>query len=222
MARTQRITLTGRAHTYTVLGQDHLPIAPVTEYLQFLRDDQASPNTLRAYAAGLAAWWNLLEETNTGWTDVTTALFGEFLTYLRTGDLPGTSRIGPPAVWLSAASVQQRAAAVLSFYRYHAHAHNLDAPYQRLYGTLGKPGRARYIPLLAGVGRPCANHGRSTGYEAETPAAHRCCYQSRYAQFWTCVLCRTAVGNGAGHRRRCAIGCCSRCWPRPGCEWVRH
>ncbi|MBN7448369.1 site-specific integrase, partial [Mycobacteroides abscessus] len=128
MARTQRITLTGRAHTYTVLGQDHLPIAPVTEYLQFLRDDQASPNTLRAYAAGLAAWWNLLEETNTGWTDVTTALFGEFLTYLRTGDLPGTSRIGPPAVWLSAASVQQRAAAVLSFYRYHAHAHNLDAP----------------------------------------------------------------------------------------------
>ncbi|MGC7327310.1 site-specific integrase, partial [Mycobacteroides abscessus subsp. abscessus] len=76
MARTQRITLTGRAHTYTVLGQDHLPIAPVTEYLQFLRDDQASPNTLRAYAAGLAAWWNLLEETNTGWTDVTTALFG--------------------------------------------------------------------------------------------------------------------------------------------------
>ncbi|MFT9526352.1 tyrosine-type recombinase/integrase [Mycobacteroides abscessus subsp. abscessus] len=154
MARTQRITLAGRAPTYTVLGQDHLPIAPVSEYLQFLRDDQASPNTLRAYAAGLAAWWNLLEETNTEWTDVTTALFGEFLTYLRTGDLPGTSRIGPPAVWLSGASVQQRAAAVLSFYRYHAHAHHLDAPYQRLYGTLGKRGRSRYIPLLAGVGRP--------------------------------------------------------------------
>lgn len=154
MARVQRITLTGTADTYTVLGSDHLPIGPVAEFLQFLRDDQASPHTLRAYAAGLAAWWDVLEHTATVWTEISTALFGEFLTYLRTGDLPGSVRIGPPGVWLSASSVQQRAAAVLSFYRYHAHAHGLDAPYQRLYGTLGKRGRSRYIPLLAGVGRP--------------------------------------------------------------------
>ncbi|MBN7300818.1 tyrosine-type recombinase/integrase [Mycobacteroides abscessus subsp. bolletii] len=156
MVRTQRITLTGAADTYTVVGDDHLPIGPIAEYLQFLRDDQASPHTLRAYAAGLAAWWGLLEHCATGWTDITTVMFGQFLTYLRTGDLPGTARIGPPGVWLSPSSVQQRAAAVLSFYRYHAHAHGLDEPYQRLYGTLGKRGRSRYIPLLAGVGRPVA------------------------------------------------------------------
>lgn len=153
MARVQRVTLDGIADTFTVVDADHLPIPPVVEYLQFLRDDQASPHTIRAYAAGLASWWSVLEHTGTVWTDISTALFGQFLTYLRTGDLPGTMRIGASPVWLAAASVQQRAAAVLSFYRYHAHAHHLDEPYQRLYGTLGKRGRSRYIPMLAGVGR---------------------------------------------------------------------
>ncbi|SHT51779.1 Putative transposase/integrase [Mycobacteroides abscessus subsp. abscessus] len=153
MAGVQRISVAGNPDTYTVVGADYLPIAPVAEYLQFLRDDQASPHTVRAYAAALATWWDLLEHNEVDWTAITTVTFGEFLTYLRTGDLPGTARIGPPGTWLAASSVQQRAAAVLSFYRYHAHAHHLDEPYQRLYGTLGKRGRSRYIPLLAGVGR---------------------------------------------------------------------
>lgn len=154
MARTQRIALTGSPDTYTVLGSDHLPIPPAEEYLQFLRDDSASPNTVKAYATGLATWWTLLEHTSTDWSDVSTALFGQFLAYLRTGDLPGTSRIGAPAIWLSPASTQLRAAAVLSCYRYHADAHGLAAPYQRLFTSRGKRGRSRYIPLLAGVGAP--------------------------------------------------------------------
>jgi len=66
MARTQRIALTDRFDTYTVLGADHLPIEAAEEYLQFLRDDGTSPNTVKAYAAGLAAWWTLLEHTGTG------------------------------------------------------------------------------------------------------------------------------------------------------------
>lgn len=173
MAGVQRVAVAEGLHTYTVVGADYLPIAPAVEYLQFLRDDQASPNTVRAYAAALATWWDVLEHTGTGWTEITTAIFGEFLTYLRTGDLPGTARIGPSGVWLAPSSVQQRAAAVLSFYRYHAHAHHLDGPYQRLYGTLGKRGRSRYIPLLAGVGRrgprPRPIYRTKTGNATRTP-----------------------------------------------------
>ena len=154
VARVQRVLDgTDGSRWYTVVGADHLPIAPVAEYIAFLRDDQASPHTVRAYAAGLAAWWTLLEHTGTGWTQISTSLFGAFLTYLRTGDLPGTTRVGPEGSWLAAATVQQRAAAVLAFYRYHAHAHHLDVPYQKLYGSLGKRGRSRYVPMRAGVGR---------------------------------------------------------------------
>ncbi|MDO3104585.1 Putative transposase/phage integrase [Mycobacteroides abscessus subsp. abscessus] len=154
MARVQRVfDATDGSRWYTVVSADHLPIAPISEYIRFLRDDQASPHTVRAYAAGLAAWWTLLEHTDTEWTQISTSLFGSFLTYLRTGDLPNTSRVGPPEAWLAPATVQQRGAAVLAFYRYHAHAHHLDVPYQKLYGSLGKRGRSRYVPMLAGVAR---------------------------------------------------------------------
>ncbi|OBG81716.1 transposase [Mycobacterium sp. E802] len=154
MARTQRIALTDQPDTYTVLGADHLPIAAAEEFLQFLRDDTASPNTVKAYAAGLAAWWTLLEHTGTDWREISTAMFGQFLAYLRTGDLPGTARIGAPPTWLGPASTQLRAAAVLACYRYHADAHGLAGPYQRLFTSRGARGRSRYIPMLAGVGPP--------------------------------------------------------------------
>jgi len=154
MARTQRIALTEAADTYTVVGADYLPIEPAEEYLQFLRDDEASPNTVKAYAAGLACWWTVLEHTAIDWREISTSLFGQFLSYLRTGDLPGTVRIGAPRTWLSPSSTQLRAAAVLACYRYHADAHGLTGPYQRLHTSRGKRGRSRYIPMLAGVGPP--------------------------------------------------------------------
>lgn len=90
MARTQRIALAEDTDTFTVVGPDFLPIDPAEEFLQFLRDDEASPNTVKAYAAGLAAWWTVLEHTGTDWREISTSLFGQFLAYLRTGDLPGT------------------------------------------------------------------------------------------------------------------------------------
>lgn len=152
MARTQRFTVAEDIATYTVVGGDYLPIDPAEEFLQFLRDDEASPNTVKAYAAGLAAWWTLLEHAGVDWRDITTSLFGQFLAYLRTGDLPGTARIGAPGTWLGPSSTALRAAAVLACYRYHADAHGLSGPYQRLHTSRGKRGRSRYIPLLAGVG----------------------------------------------------------------------
>ncbi|AYE99581.1 transposase (plasmid) [Mycobacterium paragordonae] len=154
MSRTQRVAVTDRPDTYTVLGADGLPVRAAEEFLQFLRDDEASPNTVKAYAAGLAAWWTVLEHTGTDWREISTGLFGQFLAYLRTGDLPGTARIGAPQGWLSPASTQLRAAAVLACYRFHADAHGLAGPYQRLFISRGKRSRSRYVPMLAGVGSP--------------------------------------------------------------------
>ncbi|MGV7886334.1 tyrosine-type recombinase/integrase [Mycobacterium kansasii] len=154
MARVQRVSFSdGEPDTHTVVGADHLPIPAAAQYLRFLRDGGGSPNTVRAYAAGIAEWFTVLEHTGHAWDDFPTRLFGQFLRYLRTGDLPGAARIGPPAQKLAASSLQPRAAAVLSMYRYHADAHGADLPYQRLFTSRGSARRyRRYVGFLDGVG----------------------------------------------------------------------
>ncbi|WP_457138425.1 tyrosine-type recombinase/integrase [Mycobacteroides abscessus] len=153
MARVQRVIFPDGSLTHTVVGADHLPIAPAAQYLTFLRDSAASPNTVRAYAAGLAEWFTVLEHTGDAWDDFPTTLFGAYLRYLRTGDLPGTTRIGPPTGKLAASSLQPRAAAVLSMYRFHADAGTTDVPYQRLFTQRGRWRRyRRYVGFLDGVG----------------------------------------------------------------------
>lgn len=153
MARVQRVSFVDDHDTYTVVGADALPIDPAAEYLRFLRDGGASPHTVRAYAAGIAEWFTVLEHIHHQWDDFPTSLFGQFLQYLRTGDLPGAARIGPPAQRMAASSLQPRAAAVLSMYRYHADAHHLEKPYRRLFTSRGSWRRyRRYIGFLDGVG----------------------------------------------------------------------
>lgn len=152
MARVQRMSFAGRPHTYTVVGEDRLPIPQAREYLRFLSDGGASPNTVRSYAYGLAAWWTLLDHTGVCWDDFPTSLFGQFLAYLRTGDLPGTTRIGEPEQSMAESSLQPRGAAVLSMYRYFADAHDLDRPYRRLFSSHARTTRRRYASFLTGVG----------------------------------------------------------------------
>lgn len=153
MAAVQRIVTGSGPATYTVVGPDHLPIRVAEDYLAFLRAGEMSPHTVRAYAAGLAAWFSLLEAGGHPWQEIPASLFGQFLAYLRTGDLPGTPRIGPSPVRLAASSVQLRAAAVLAFYRWLADAHGIDAPARVLF-TASRRGRGRYAPLLTGIAEP--------------------------------------------------------------------
>ncbi len=153
MARAQRVILPNGPVTYTVVGADHLPIAPAAQYLTFLRDSAASPNTVRSYAMGLAQWFTVLEHTGDAWDDFPTTVFGSYLRYLRTGELPGATRIGPPGQKLAASSLPPRAAAVLSMYRFHADAGTTEVPYRRLFTQRGSWRRyRRYIGFLDGVG----------------------------------------------------------------------
>lgn len=174
VAQVQRVRFEDRPPTYTVVGVDKLPVAPAREYLTFLRNQGGSPNTLRAYAYGLAAWWTVLEGTGAAWDDFPTSLFGQFLAYLRTGDLPGVARIGEPEQRLAESSLLPRSAAVLSMYRYFANAHDLVRPYRRLYASHARTSRrGRYAPFLAGVGPKREQDGpihRLRGLQrAETP-----------------------------------------------------
>ncbi|MFF3663239.1 site-specific integrase [Streptomyces olivochromogenes] len=63
----QRVEL-GDGRTWTVVGPDYLPVVPVEESLEFLSVGRnASPHTLRSYAASLSAWWEYLEVAGLAW-----------------------------------------------------------------------------------------------------------------------------------------------------------
>lgn len=174
-AQVRRALLPNGLRTHTVIGDDGLPVHPIEEYLAFLRADQASPNTVQAYARGLASWWTLLEDQQLDWRDFPTGAFGSFLAYLRTGDLPSVRRVGPEPIWLAPASLTQRSAAVLAFYSWHAAAHDLTVPMQRLYTSWGRVRASRYQGMLTGVAdhaqhaRPSPIYRGRRGSRARTP-----------------------------------------------------
>jgi site-specific recombinase XerD len=149
VAKVQMVVLPDGERTWTVLGSDHLPLAPVEEFLEHHRVVGSSPNTVRSYAYGLGLWWRYLTASGTAWDDPRVSTVTGFVSWLRAGggDAPG-SVIQLPSVRadtaaLSDASIQIRLAAVGSFYRYHDAASGVPFP-----GVRGGP-RSRYRPFMA-------------------------------------------------------------------------
>ncbi|MFD9513931.1 site-specific integrase [Streptomyces mirabilis] len=57
----QRVALpTVRVDSWTVLGDDDVPVEPIERYLAYLTDVDRSPNTVRAYAYDLKDYWTFL------------------------------------------------------------------------------------------------------------------------------------------------------------------
>ncbi len=51
--RVQRLVMPAGETSWTVLGDDHLPVPAIESFLGFLADLGRSPNTVRTYAFGL-------------------------------------------------------------------------------------------------------------------------------------------------------------------------
>jgi integrase/recombinase XerD len=163
----QRIEF-GGTRTWTVVGEDHLPVGPIEEFLDHLRvAQQSSPNTVRSYATSLDRWWRYLTDAELAWDEVRLPAFTPYLTVLRAGEragvrmLPGVEPLGG----LAETTVAVRVAAVLSFYRYHADVHAVPVA-DRLYRAGRRAGR--YLPGLVHLrggqqSRPAVRLRRSTG-----------------------------------------------------------
>jgi len=148
----QRVVLDGQ-RTWTVTGDDHLPVGPVEEYLEFLRiAQQCSPNTVRSYATSLARWWEYLTAAGVAWDQVSLPFFVSFVAWLRTGLPAGVARL--PAAEedgrLAESTIASRVTAVLSFYRYHA-----DVGQVPVAGRLYRAGAlsGQYLPGLVHLRR---------------------------------------------------------------------
>jgi integrase len=148
--RAQRLTLASGERTWTVLGADHRVVGPAEEYLEYLRAQQASPNTVKSYARGLALWWQYLDGFGLCWDAVTLENFGSFVIWLRTGDEPGVVSIERRPARFAEATIAARLGAVVSCYDYHV-LNGVDVG-RDLHRIIHRGG-GRYMPLLEHVAR---------------------------------------------------------------------
>jgi site-specific recombinase XerD len=139
VAATQRVVLAG-ATTWTVVSESFSVVEPVEHYLEFARQSGFKPNTIKAYARGLAQWWTYLEQTSKSWDAVQIHDFGNFLAAVRHNEFDPTVRQLRPEPSVVEATVRLRLRAVLSFYRYQAGCGNDVAPflYDQVRGRSGK------------------------------------------------------------------------------------
>lgn len=109
--------------SWTVLGDDNAPVAPVDRYLAYLTDIERSPNTVKAYAHDLKDWFGFLAERGLDWRAVRLDDVGEFVAWLR---LPLQARHGQVAVLPSLphhcteSTVNRKLSAVGAFYTHAA------------------------------------------------------------------------------------------------------
>src|SRR3974377_1304581 len=83
------------AWSWTVLGDDDLPVGPVERYLAYLTDIERSPNTVKAYAHDLKDWFTFLGLRGLDGRAGRLEDAGEFVAWLR---LPVAGRDGRVAV----------------------------------------------------------------------------------------------------------------------------
>ena len=149
--RVQAVDVAGGERTWTVLGDDHLPVWPIEEFLEHHRVLGSSPNTVRSYAKGLQLWWAHLAREGVGWEDPSVGTLRAFVTWLRTGVSPAVTLIAVEDAWTgegpAEATVQARLAAVVSFYRFQHDVHGRGAALAR--ASMRHVRRGRYRPMLA-------------------------------------------------------------------------
>ncbi len=133
-----------------MLGPDHRMVEPAEEYLEYLRAQQASPNTVKSYARALALWWQYLDAFGRRWDAVTLEEFGAFLTWLRTGDEPEVVSIERRPARFSESTIATRLAAVIACYDYHV-LNGVDVG--RDLHRITHRGGGRYKPLLEHIAR---------------------------------------------------------------------
>ena len=149
MAATQRVVVDGST-TWTVVSESFSVVEPIERYLEFGRQTGFKPNTIKAYARGLAQWWTYLERTSKRWDAVQIHDFGDFLAAVRHNEFDPTVRQLRPEHAVIEATVRLRLRAVLGFYRYQAGCGNDVAPflYDQVRGRSGK-----YLSFLEHVAR---------------------------------------------------------------------
>jgi len=88
----QPVVISGSGtRSWTVLGDDDVPVVPVDRFLAYLTDIGRSPNTVKAYAHDLKDFWDFIGFRGLDWREVRLEDVGEFVAWLQ---LPRSGRSG--------------------------------------------------------------------------------------------------------------------------------
>ena len=83
-----------KVESWTVLGDDDIPVVAIERYLSYLSDIERSPNTVKACAHDLKDFFVFLGHHDVDWREVGLEDVGEFVVWLR---LPPAGRTGQVA-----------------------------------------------------------------------------------------------------------------------------
>jgi site-specific recombinase XerD len=114
--------------SWTVLGDDDVPVEPLEGWLAYLSDVDRSPNTVKAYAHDVKDFFVFLADRGLDWREVRLEDIAEFLTWLtlppdaRTGRVATLSSLQPH---VGVATVSRKLSALTAFYAHHAR-HGVD------------------------------------------------------------------------------------------------
>jgi integrase/recombinase XerD len=139
--------------SWTVVGEDGLPVEPVEDYLAHLAAIERSPNTVRAYAHSLALWSVYLEQRGVDWGGADVADVTGFVGWLR-APAENVIVLDASASRRSETTVNRHLAAVFGFYEHHARAGGSELAGKLV--TWRRVSRGAYKPFLHHVskGRP--------------------------------------------------------------------
>ena len=146
--------------SWTVLGDDDVPVVPVDRFLAYLTGIGRSPNTVKAYSHDLKDYWEFLGFRGLDWREARLEDVGEFVAWLQ---LPPAGRSGEVAVLPSAAShvgastVNRKLAAVSAFYSHQA---RNGAEVGDLLAVWRSGGRSGWKPFLHHVSKGAPYRGR--------------------------------------------------------------
>ena len=157
--------------SWTVLGDDDVPVVPVDRFLAYLTDIGRSPNTVKAYAHDLKNYWEFISFRGLDWREARLEDIGEFVAWLQ---LPPAGRSGEVAVLpsvtaeVTASTVNRKLAAVSTFY---AHQARNGTGVGDLLAAWRTGGRGGWKPFLHHVGKGEPYRGRAIALKVAEEAA---------------------------------------------------
>jgi hypothetical protein len=161
--------------SWTVLGDDDVPVVPVDRFLSYLTDVGRSPNTVKAYAHDLKDLWQFFGFRGLDWREARLEDVGEFVAWLQ---LPPAGRSGkvavlPPAfAGVSASTVNRKLAAVSAFYAHQAR-NGTEAGDLLAVWKGGRAGRVEAVPAPCQQGEAVSRAGdRAEGAPEAAAGTH--------------------------------------------------
>ncbi|MEU2874541.1 tyrosine-type recombinase/integrase [Streptomyces olivoreticuli] len=140
--------------SWTVLGDDDVPVGPIEWYLSYLTDIERSANTTKAYAHDLKDYFGFRMQHGLDWREVRLEDLGEFVAWLRQPPRLRNAVLPSVEAHCTESTVNRKLSALYE----HAARHGVDLG--ELLITWQPPGRRRgsWKPFLhhVGAGRPVA------------------------------------------------------------------